>query len=98
MDIYVDGVIVTTWTSSGTTSGFETVEMGVPGQVIELHGILGDREWISIIEVCIYNTISPEVAGKRPISRFSQNVALFNTARLFHSRLQFDGGSHIVLL
>lgn len=94
MDIYVDGVIFTTWTSSGTTSGFETVEMGVQGQIIELHGILGDREWISVIEVCHYNTISPEVAGDGSISRCQHNGALFNTARLLHSRVQFYGGAH----
>ena len=51
MDIYVDDVKTTTWTSSGSTTGFENVELGVAGQSIELRGVLGDSEWISITEV-----------------------------------------------
>ena len=51
IDIYVDGVIVTTWTSSGTTSDFETVTLGVTGSTIELRGVLGNSEFLSILEV-----------------------------------------------
>ena len=51
LDIYVDDVKATTWISSGMTTGFESVELGVPGQTIELRGVLGDSEWISITEV-----------------------------------------------
>jgi len=51
MDIYVDGVKTTTWTSSGSTTAFENVEVGVGGQTIELRGVLGDSEWLSITEV-----------------------------------------------
>ncbi|CAM9670498.1 unnamed protein product [Ascophyllum nodosum] len=51
VDIYVDGVIVITWTSSGTTLDFETVTLGVAGSNIELRGVLEDSEWLSIMEV-----------------------------------------------
>ncbi|CAM9294633.1 unnamed protein product, partial [Ectocarpus fasciculatus] len=51
IDIYVDGYHITTWTSSGTTAGFESVELMTQGQVIELVGDLNDIEWLSILEV-----------------------------------------------
>lgn len=51
MEIHVDGDIQTTWTSSGTTSGFEDVVFEVSGQVVELRGVLTDSEWLSIMEV-----------------------------------------------
>ena len=51
LEIYVDGVIFTTWTSSGTTLDFETVTLGVTGSTIELRGVLEDSEWLSIMEV-----------------------------------------------
>lgn len=51
MDIYVDGAMQTSWTSSGTTTDFENVELGVTGQTVELRGVLDDTEWISIREV-----------------------------------------------
>lgn len=53
MDIYVDGILSTSWTSSGTTSAFETVNLGVAGQIIELRGVLTESEWLSIMEVGI---------------------------------------------
>lgn len=51
MDIYIDDVEVATWTSSGLTTDFESVELGAIGQKIELRGVLGNAEWISITEV-----------------------------------------------
>ena len=51
MDIYVDDVKATTWTSSGSTTGFEKVELGVSGQSIELRGVLEGSDWLSIAEV-----------------------------------------------
>lgn len=51
MDIYVDDALVTTWTSSGTTAGFEGVPLGVAGERVELRGVLADSEWLSIMEV-----------------------------------------------
>ncbi|CAM9778380.1 unnamed protein product, partial [Hapterophycus canaliculatus] len=51
MDIYVDNVKATTWTSSGSTTEFENVELGVAGQSIELRGVLGGSDWLSITEV-----------------------------------------------
>ena len=51
VDVYVDDVIVTTWTSSGTTSDFEAVTLGVTGSTIELRGVLENSEFLSILEV-----------------------------------------------
>ena len=51
VDIYIDGVIVTTWTSSDNTLDFESVTLGLTGSTIELRGVLEDSEWLSIMEV-----------------------------------------------
>lgn len=51
MNVYVDGVMATSWTSSGTTTDFENVDLGVTGQAVELRGVLADSEWFSITEV-----------------------------------------------
>ena len=51
MGVYVDDVMVTSWTSSGTTTGFEKVDIGVAGQTVELRGVLESSEWLSIMEV-----------------------------------------------
>lgn len=65
MDVKVDGSLVRTWQSSGTTDGFEVVDLtgndgglignlassGVSGRVVELTGKLDQSEWLSIIEV-----------------------------------------------
>lgn len=51
MEIIVNGVRYTSWTSSGTTADFETVDLGVDADTIELRGVLADSEWISITEV-----------------------------------------------
>lgn len=49
IDVLVDGQKIVAWTSSGTTTGFEAVELGVTatGQTIELRGVLTDSEWIN---------------------------------------------------
>lgn len=52
MDIYVDGAFATSWTSSGTTAGFETVGLNVDGQTVEMRGVLDESEWLSVMEVC----------------------------------------------
>ena len=52
MQVYVDGDMVTTWTSSGTTDGFESIGLtGAAGKAIDIVGVLGESEWLSIIEV-----------------------------------------------
>lgn len=51
MEVYVDQALQTSWTSSGTTTEFETVELDVTGQAVELRGVLADSEWLSIMEV-----------------------------------------------
>ena len=51
MDIYVDGVFATSWTSSGTTLDYEAIALGVTSNSIEFRGVLDDSEWLSIMEV-----------------------------------------------
>ena len=51
MDIYVDGVSFTSWTSSGTTLDYESIALGVTGDSIALRCVLDDSEWLSIMEV-----------------------------------------------
>ena len=52
MDVYVDGVLQTTWTSSGTTTAFENIQLAANGgQEVEIRGVLAGSEWISIAEV-----------------------------------------------
>lgn len=50
--MHVEGVLATTWTSSGTTFDFESIDLsGYSGQYITLTGVLADVEWLSIVEV-----------------------------------------------
>ena len=51
MNICVDEVLTTSWTSSGTTLDYEAIAFGVTGESIELRGVLDDSEWLSIMEV-----------------------------------------------
>lgn len=51
VDAFVDDVMVTSSTSSGTTTDFESVELGFSGQTVELRGVLADSEWLSTSEV-----------------------------------------------
>ena len=52
LEVFVDGVSVTEWTSSGTTDDFESIDMsGSSGRLIELVAVLAPTEWISIVEV-----------------------------------------------
>lgn len=61
LDISVNGVVIMTWTSSGETAGFETIELGVQGAVIDLYGVLADSDWLSILEVGAAEDIFPSV-------------------------------------
>lgn len=80
IDVLVDGEKLVTWTSSGTTAAFETVQLGVTGQTIELEGVLTDSEWLSIMEVRgLHMCSAPRLkqgsivfVGKRGASVFSQ--------------------------
>lgn len=49
--ITVNGIPITTWSSSGETKAFEFVDIGVEGSSLELRGVLADSEWLSIMEV-----------------------------------------------
>ncbi len=52
VQVHVDGDLVATWTSSGTTDGFESIGLtGAAGTAIDVVGVLAESEWLSIIEV-----------------------------------------------
>ncbi|CAN0361959.1 unnamed protein product, partial [Ectocarpus sp. 8 AP-2014] len=53
LEISIDNLPYTTWTSSGTTTGFETIELDTMGRWISIVGVLADSEWLSIMEVCL---------------------------------------------
>ena len=54
VQVYVDGSLVSTWTSSGTTDNFERIDVSsASGQVLEITGVLDDSEWLSIVEVSV---------------------------------------------
>ncbi|CAM9160508.1 unnamed protein product [Ectocarpus sp. 4 AP-2014] len=71
-EVRVDGALVTTWTSSGTTVGAESILFAdtTSGQVVEVTGVLGASEWLSIIETLIYvwpdTAPTPSTAGSTP--------------------------------
>lgn len=70
----MDGALATTWTSSGATSSFENVNLsGSSGQVVEITGVLGPFEWLSIIEV---NGIS---GGKGALPRVGRSDSISAT-------------------
>lgn len=52
-EVYVDDSLIVTWTSSGTTDSYESIDLsGLSGTVITLTGVLaGVSEWFSIVEV-----------------------------------------------
>lgn len=52
IDVIIDGVVTTTWTSSGTTDGFQRIDIsGQSGQVVEIRGDLPQQDsWLSITE------------------------------------------------
>ncbi|CAM9688862.1 unnamed protein product, partial [Scytosiphon promiscuus] len=54
VEVRVDGALITTWTSSGTTDDLQSITFaGVSGQVLEVTGVLADSEWLSIVETQI---------------------------------------------
>ena len=57
IEIYVDGVLATSWTNSGNTAGLELVGLGVTGQEVMLRGVLDDSEWLSVNEVGIAHSL-----------------------------------------
>lgn len=52
VDIIIDGIVAATWTSSGTTDGFQRIDIsGRSGHVVEIRGDLPDEDsWLSITE------------------------------------------------
>lgn len=87
MDIYVDGVMLTTWTSSGTTSGFETVDLGVAGKTVELRGVQADSEWLSILEVCTQYTTSVGGIGVQTFNANARRMKDLTTFQTKHGAL-----------
>lgn len=51
VDIFVDEFLHKSWTSSGTTTDFERIELNAIGNTIGLRGVLDESEWLSITEV-----------------------------------------------
>ena len=52
LQVYVDDVLAATWTSSGDTPGFESIDLsGSSGFVVVVTAVLADMEWIGINEV-----------------------------------------------
>ncbi|CAM9298873.1 unnamed protein product, partial [Ectocarpus sp. 12 AP-2014] len=51
LDIGIDNLPYTVWTSSGTTTGFQTIEVDTMARSISIVGVLEDSEWLSIMEV-----------------------------------------------
>ncbi|CAM9688722.1 unnamed protein product [Scytosiphon promiscuus] len=89
LDIYVDAVLQTSWTSSGMTTDFENVELAVDGQAVELRGVLADSEWLSIMEVEIL--VDDGVASDQEVEA-EELGAVTATAALFDSRLGSANG------
>ena len=59
VEVYVEGVLATTWSSSGTTTDFESIDLsGYSAQHVTLVGVLAKSEWLSIVEVETRNTWS----------------------------------------
>lgn len=78
IEVRVDGALITTWTSSGTTWGLQSIVFtGVSGQVVELTGVLNDSEWLSIIEVLyIRQWVSLVFRVSRPCESLTSNPRL----------------------
>ncbi|CAM9762380.1 unnamed protein product [Ectocarpus sp. 13 AM-2016] len=70
VDVSVDGALVTTWTSSGTTTEFESVDLsGAYGQVVTISGNnQADSQWLSIIEteIMVYEGDAPAPSPTTP--------------------------------
>lgn len=92
MEVYVDQALQTSWTSSGTTTEFETVELGVTGQTVELRGVLADSEWLSIMEVRtgvsgnLRNNETPGVENNSTRSSRTHTPALFRQSTMRGTR------------
>lgn len=60
VEVHVGGFLAATWTSSGTTFDFESIDLsGYSGQYITVTGVLADVEWLSIVEVRSSRTTVP---------------------------------------
>ena len=52
--------LVTTWTSSGTTDGFESIDLsGHSAQYVTVTAVQGNLEWLSIVEVSVKLCVLP---------------------------------------
>lgn len=69
VDIFVDDIKHKSWTSSGTTTDFERIELSATGKTIELSGVLDESEWLSITEV-------RDVVGTFKLRHAAQQVIL----------------------
>lgn len=103
--MYVDDALTTTWTSSGTTSDFEGIDLsGYSGQHVTITGVLADMEWLSIVEVgtsgyvaCGRGRNRPPEASERHREfhrEFHAVLVAFPSFSLFLSRLRGVGPHH----
>ncbi len=52
VEVHADDALATTWTSSGTVDGFETIDLsGYSGRYLTVMSLPDDMEWLSIVEV-----------------------------------------------
>eukprot|EP00752_Nemacystus_decipiens_P014959 g13318.t1 len=88
MDVYVDDTMIASWTSSGTTTAFENIELRATGQTVELRGVLDDSEWLSIteVEICV------DDGGTTNAVPASSLTTVTTLALLYDTNLAVDGG------
>lgn len=89
IDVLVDAEKIVSWTSSGATTAFETVELGATGQTMELEGVLTDPECLSIMEVRDLHVCS----GPRPnvVFRYRFRSLLVGNVVPIYCSQQFGG-------
>ncbi|CAM9343615.1 unnamed protein product, partial [Sphacelaria rigidula] len=80
LEIYIDGELATTWTSSGTTTDFETIDCSGTGSTIEVVGILGIREWIAIaeLEILVDDSVLSTVVEAGTLGTVTTEAELFD--------------------
>lgn len=86
MEIYVDGDLQTSWTSSGTTTAFENIEVDANGQAVEIRGVLTDSEWLSITEVRASWAVKHVRVGQRLTQKLRHRLRLQRKCFAAHKR------------
>ena len=69
VEVYVGDVLATTWTSSGTTDGFESIDLsGYSGRYLTVMSLADDLQWLSLVEVSW--AALQQLLGRRRAGRF----------------------------